>query len=202
MPVTNEISALIRPSENGVINYEKAVKELEHISRNNWRIGEIAASVETRYGEQTLQKLAEDSGIEYSALLVCRTVNLAWPFSARAENVSWTVHRAFASQSDRTMLIKQKKWTAKEAREEVQRRNSMAPPGEFDRLFHKEKMEELRQIVSHIKDKYGDADKFSSMSWDNYPATEKRQCAMAIIDAAGALVWLADRVRPFLEVTI
>jgi hypothetical protein len=128
------VPGIIRAAEVDAttITYDKALAELQHLSRNNWRIGEIADRVEAKYGEQTLQHLAEDSGIDYEQLKNCRTVWRAWPeLGERSPDLPWSVHRVFASQPDRRELILGK-WTVKEARELVASRhtpsNDFPPP--------------------------------------------------------------------------
>src|SRR5262249_32407288 len=53
----------------------------------------------------------------------CRDVFRAWPeYAKRFANASWAVHMIFATLDDREELIRQKEWTAAEARREVRRR--------------------------------------------------------------------------------
>lgn len=117
--------------EENSIPYEDAVNRLRQLARTNWEIGEIADRVEPKYAEQTLQRLAKESGVEYELLRRCRDVFRAWPESAkRIADLSWSVHMIFAAQPDRFDLIQQRRgdaaygggWTAQEARREVQRR--------------------------------------------------------------------------------
>jgi len=106
-----------------LITYEDAVNRLQQLARTNWEVGEIADRVEPKYGEQTLQKLADESLMDYATLRRCRDVFRAWPESAkRFADLPWSIHMIFAAQPDRVELIRQKEWTAGEARREVRRR--------------------------------------------------------------------------------
>lgn len=198
MPVTRELNsvppAIVTPATTGIA-YEDAVKKLEEIARNNWTIGEIADQVELKYGEGTLQRLAEESGIEYKTLLNCRTIWRAWPESSRRREISWAVHGEFASQPDRAELIKQQKWTAKTAREEVQRRNS--GPRQVNILA--KEAEQRTKWCMGIKEQGGLIKVVSNPSEVTPSLSEMRRCAMMIVEWWEELGDLAKEAQTFLK---
>lgn len=111
------------------IKYETAVKEGKDIvqrhQRDQWRLGELAAEIEPKYGEQTLAKFAEAISIEYKTLKNYRTVFIAYSESA-PRGADWAVARELAAQPDRAELV-QRDMTTREARELVQRRRASQP---------------------------------------------------------------------------
>jgi hypothetical protein len=110
-----------------LIAYDDAVNRLKQLAGANWEIGEIADRVVPIYGEQTLQQLAKASGIPEAQLRRCRDVFRAWPeYAKRFANLPWSIHMIFATQDDRVELIRQKDWTAAEARREVRRRREQS----------------------------------------------------------------------------
>jgi hypothetical protein len=107
------------------MEYDVAVKALQKISQDNWLIGEIADSVEPKYGDDTLGKLAEESGVSFSTIKNCRNVWRAYDEKV-PRGTNWSVCREFASQPDRFELIEHQ-WSVREAREEIQKRNANKP---------------------------------------------------------------------------
>jgi len=118
------------------MEYEVAVSELTKITDSNWRIGEIADSVEPKYGERTLHRLADDTGIEFKTLANCRWIwrQFEGENSLRREN-PWGVYVVFAAQEDRAELV-QKSWTVAEARAEVASRKPGPRPEPEDTGAH------------------------------------------------------------------
>lgn len=111
------------------MEYEAAVSELTKIADSNWQIGEIADSVEPKYGERTLARLAGDTGIGYETLKECRSVWRAYRGTEVRTSNPWSVYKVFQAQPDRAELV-QKEWTVAGARAEVARRDPKPEPGE------------------------------------------------------------------------
>lgn len=94
-------------------------KAVERQSRDNWRIGELAAQVETAYGEAKLEKYADDIGIDYSVLKHCRTTYIAWSQKAGC-TAFWTAN-VLNPHPDRFKIFETNpKITQKQARETMQ----------------------------------------------------------------------------------
>jgi hypothetical protein len=95
-----------------------------------WTLGDIANAVEVvTYGAGTIQKLADDLGVEYRTLMDMRKVAQQYapatktsPGERSALN-SHTVHQIFGRQPKRAELVAARKWTTPEARAEVKRLN-------------------------------------------------------------------------------
>jgi hypothetical protein len=109
------------------MKFEEAVRQITEATKSNWIIGDAALEVELKYGEGTLEHLAEETGVEFEILRKYRYVSESYEKGIRIPNSSWTVHRIFAAQEDRAELVK-RKWTAAKARAEVKRRNEEVAP--------------------------------------------------------------------------
>lgn len=113
-------------------DYVRAWQKID--SQSAWLKGDLAAAVDTRYGEQTLQRYADDVGVKYDTLSEYRRVALAFPQMSRRLGISWSVHQALAAQTNRFELIASRDdWTLAAAREYVSPRQQpkaqlQAPP--------------------------------------------------------------------------
>jgi hypothetical protein len=87
----------------------------------NWRLGDLAAQVQTRYGRRTLARFADAIGIEPATLRAYTATARAWPFVERQTEVSWSVHFILNAQPDRFELI-ERVATCSEARRLVAER--------------------------------------------------------------------------------
>jgi hypothetical protein len=103
-----------------------AWRELD--SRTSWVKGDIAASLETRYGEGRLQEFAHDVDEEYATVKEYRRVARAYPQKARRLAISWSAHQTLASQDDRVQLLAAHEWTVAQARVLVESRKHAALP--------------------------------------------------------------------------
>ena len=99
----------------------------EVASRSAWLYGDLACAVETGYGDGTLARFAADISVNYETLLNYRTVAKAYPQSSRRRELSFGVHQAFASQSDRLELVGSREWTVAQARELIAGRRGPSP---------------------------------------------------------------------------
>jgi hypothetical protein len=98
----------------------------------NWRLGDLAALVETHYGERSLAEYAEAIGIKPSTLNQYRWVSERWPIHYRgneSEPKPWTIFRELAGEDDRFVLVDMVS-TVKEARELVAGRKTGDDGGE------------------------------------------------------------------------
>jgi hypothetical protein len=104
------------------IRWDAAVREgkqiIERSVRDQLRLGEIADKVETRYGENTLEKLAVAIGVAPCTLERHRSVYRAYKDTKPAPGpVSYSVLRALQDHPDRVELIQANpKMTQSEAR--------------------------------------------------------------------------------------
>ena len=72
----------------------------------NWRLGDLAAGVETVYGEGDLQRYADAIGIEYGTLREQRRVAGKFPENARRlANLTWSHHQVVAGRKDREAVL-------------------------------------------------------------------------------------------------
>lgn len=65
-----------------MIKFENAVKEVEQMlarhDKDQWRLAEIAANLELKYGDQTLENFAAQVGLEYGRLRNLKATWIAW----------------------------------------------------------------------------------------------------------------------------
>ena len=96
------------------ISFDEAVREGKDIQakrqeaeRSQLRLGQIADTVEPKYKDRTLAKLAEKIGIESNTLNHYRTVYRAWKgiLPPAAKSTSFAVLQVLASHEDRVALI-------------------------------------------------------------------------------------------------
>jgi hypothetical protein len=81
-----------------------------------WLLGDLAAGIETKYGERRLYQYAEDIGASYNSLQEYRRVARAWPETSTRVDFPWSVYREFAAQPDRHELIASRgEWTVTQA---------------------------------------------------------------------------------------
>lgn len=92
-------------------------------NRTQWAWGDLALQVEVGYGEHSLEKFAEEVGVEFGNLQDYRRVAAAYEKSARAGNLSWRHHRLLASRPDRLEWLARAAehgWSTRRLQEEVQ----------------------------------------------------------------------------------
>lgn len=115
------------PPSSDSIPYDDAVRfgraATKGMNQFQWYLGEIAARVKPKYGEQTLAKLAEAIEIDENSLSRYRNVFKAYEQIPPRSGISWAVCKVFASQPDRVELINRRDWTKRQAEEFIQRRN-------------------------------------------------------------------------------
>ena len=102
----------------GKMKYEEAVERgriiVRDFNRNQWQLGELAHSLEPIYGKKTLERYADDIGINYASLRLCRTVHRAWIRSNFKPNFS--VAKALMKVPNREMIVrKEPEITVREA---------------------------------------------------------------------------------------
>jgi hypothetical protein len=86
-------------------------------SRGAWAAGDVAGTMATQYGDETLARFARDIGTEYATLRVQRWVAAQFPEKVRHPTFSWSVHQTLAGQPDRLELLASRPdWTVKSAR--------------------------------------------------------------------------------------
>lgn len=94
-------------------------------SRSAWVLGDLAASVDTRYGESTLARYADDIGVAYESLKQYRRVAIAFP--EKGGRLPFSAAQALAAQPDRLELAASRDWTVAQARDLVSSRREPAP---------------------------------------------------------------------------
>lgn len=77
----------------------------QEIQDRQWRLGAVAASVATRYGEASLKKFAFDTGENVKTLYEYRRVYTAFKNSNRLENLSWKHHQLALQAENPTAFL-------------------------------------------------------------------------------------------------
>jgi hypothetical protein len=92
------------------MEYEAAVKEgkqmLAQEEKNQWRWGEIASTIEPKYGEATLATYAEEVGIDHGTLENYRTTWEAWKQMPPRGGFSFTAAKTLNAHPKRFEIAK------------------------------------------------------------------------------------------------
>lgn len=95
-------------------------------SGRNWALGDLALEVQTAYGEQTLERFADEVGVPYESLRDYRFVASRYESALRNAHLAWSVYKTFAPLDDRHDVIGSRpQWTVAAARDFVAHRKSV-----------------------------------------------------------------------------
>jgi hypothetical protein len=114
------------------IPYDDAVSEGKKIiadaERGQWRLGELADKVETKYDDQTLAKFADAIAVTPCVLARYRDVYRAWKdiYAPGRESVSYSVLRELATHPDRKQIILDNPDLTKREAQEIMRKHEGA----------------------------------------------------------------------------
>lgn len=102
----------------GKISYQEAVEKgrviVKDFNRNQWQLGELAHGLDPIYGKKTMERFADDIGVNYASLRLCRTVHRAWIKSNYKPNFS--VAKALMKVPNKEMIVrKEPEITVREA---------------------------------------------------------------------------------------
>jgi hypothetical protein len=133
--------------------YEAAVAEVKQIGRtadtDQMRVGQIAAQVETTYGEETLSKFAKDTGIALCTLRRRRSVWRAWEKIKAAPPKLYSVAEALQAHPDAAQIIKDNpNITSREARKKAHEHNKQTKQKDPESRL-KEYRKYLENAVKH-----------------------------------------------------
>jgi hypothetical protein len=107
-PITPQATAALEGvivPETAAWEYEDYVKAGQEIrSRSAWMLGDLAAAVDTKWGEGTLKTYAHDIGMAYATLRAYKAVAIAYPDESVRHLTTWSVYQALAAQPDRAKL--------------------------------------------------------------------------------------------------
>jgi hypothetical protein len=108
--------------QTGTLDYDAAVAEAKQIiateQSGHWRLGELAAQVETQYGKKTLKKFAEDIGVAKCTLERLRSVWRAWEPIPAAPPKFYSIAQALQDHPNRGKIIEERpNITTREARD-------------------------------------------------------------------------------------
>ena len=93
----------------------------EHISGNQFKLGELADRIEKKYGDDTLGEFAEVIGIDYNTLKSYRYVHRKWKASA-VKPKNFSVARSLANYKDKDQYIKNDpNVTERQARKDIRK---------------------------------------------------------------------------------
>ena len=106
--------------------YEKLVAEGIKAGKKGdaaqWRLGDLALQVATRYGEGTLEEYAERIDMEYRTLRVWRWVAKAFPENVRRPTLRWSHHQLVAAKPDASEWLDKAqadRWTSQELKRQL-----------------------------------------------------------------------------------
>lgn len=133
-------------------DWQELVSEGRRIeSGRNWALGDLALEVQTSYGENTLERFADEIGVSFDSLKQYRFVAARYENGRRLPHLNWSVHQAFAALDDRhDVLASRPVWTVAAARDFVAHRKSVVP--ELTSLLDKARgtVEEVRRLLADV----------------------------------------------------
>lgn len=112
------------------LTWEQSVREGIRARRRSdeslWTIGDLARTVEARYGERSLKRFADAISVDYERLREARWVASCYDGqnAVRTAQVSWSHHRVVAARDDRGKWLERaarEGWTKQRLTEEVRR---------------------------------------------------------------------------------
>src|SRR5919106_56512 len=164
------------------ISWEQAV--LEGIAARasqdqaQWQLGDLALQIESVYGEHTLEKYAEQVGVEYHQLRNYKGVSKAYEIAFRTANLTWTHHERVASHPDRLEWLQKSaegKWSVRKLLEELEvaRKRERKEAQLQHTQQRRDTRASLRQEVQEQRQKGTSEDGIAvylhSLEWSNQP---------------------------------
>ena len=190
-------------------DYDAAVAEGKRIvarmdrSPEQMRLGELADSVVTKYGEDRLSKFAKDIGFAACTLKRSRSVFRAWlPEEGKegAPPISFAVAQALQAHPRRLELVAAKpEMTQREARKIMnQFRKGQTTAGDHQRTEAERWFRALFNLAGKVQCEASIADRQPSpVQQQIYRENTERMLVRELRDAGGALVRLADFLGQF-----
>ena len=143
----------------------------------NWGLGDLSLKVETKYGERTTEKYANDVGVEVATLRNYKLVSNSYQFSWRRENLSWWHHSVVAARDDRLEWLQkasENKWSSRQmltAIKDSQRKKAFYTVAEWRKLSPTEQKRALAERSdSHVFNSQ-DSDNIEWARWSWNPVT-------------------------------
>jgi len=203
--------AKTKPDQAQQINYDAAVAEAKQILQNietaesgRMRLGELAAKVETHYGEKTLKKFAKDSGWVLCTLQRSMSTYRAWAnISAVPPNFSVAQELQALPDKDKIRIIKETpnitaSQARKKAREHKEAKQQADPEFQFEQA--KKWLENLLSRASKI---VGDATLINSLTPEQRRPLKKAIRMPAVLDelleAAQALQTMHEFLKQLVD---
>lgn len=111
------------------MDYDEAVKLGREAAKSQWTLGDLALSLEPKYGDATLATFADDIGVVLKTMEQYRHVAEIYTKDERSSNLPWSAHMVLMAQPDRAELVTTVS-TVKEARELVKGRGLAKKEGQ------------------------------------------------------------------------
>ena len=195
-----------RVYQDAVLEGKEILKQIDAAERGQLRLGELAAKLETVYGDRTLAKFAVDLGIAKCTLARYRDVYRAWrDISAPGrESVSYAVLRELATHPDREEIIrKDPNITKREAHDQMRKLKGTAKEKqeqEEEWLKHNHKwFKDLVALANEASRMADVTDQCTSEQLDNLLQAVDPDLLMYVRGAGKRLVALADNLEQLLE---
>ena len=143
------------------ISWNDAVDEgttlVQHIEQSQMRLGEIADTLEPKYGESALARYAQELKINANTLQNYRSVYRTWSEDPRVKEVpKFSVAKALVKHPDRAKIVESKpEITEREAREEAKKfKEQQAKYEQYsNQAMHKLTLRIVTSAGSFLKDR-------------------------------------------------
>lgn len=133
---------------------EAGVKAQHEVDRAQWVLGDLALQVVTVFGDHTLERYANDIGVDYANLSDYRRVARAYSIPARAGILSWRHHREVIAREDRLEWLARAAahgWSCKRLQEEVHLADNPPRP---------------KDLIPQVKARVAEGENPHDVAWD------------------------------------
>jgi hypothetical protein len=142
------------PYDQAVAEGKKILAKIEDAERGQLRLGELAAKVETIYGDRTLSKFAKELGIAPCTLARYRDVFRAYEayedICAPGRESSYAVLRELATHPDRAQVIRANPKTTKREAQELRRKLEGTAKGKQEQAQEDEWLRDNRRWFADL----------------------------------------------------
>ena len=144
--------------EDYAATVEQLKAEFKQADGHQWRIGDIAATIETKWGAHRLEQVAKDADVPLKTLVDYRAVAKRYSLSERSDKLTWSHHQRLVSRADRLDWLKKAEeghWSVAQLMKEVNKASKVERQAEDDeaaQTVHDSETPKIVRITDHGRD--------------------------------------------------